>query len=70
MLFRSHEQALMGLGAAWLPHSLVRADLAAGRLVLADPLAAPTRFDVQLFHPRHATDTLKLAIWRATAQPN
>ena len=65
-----HEQALMGLGAAWLPHSLVRADLAAGQLVLADPLAAPTRFDVQLFHPRHATDALKLAIWRATVQPN
>jgi LysR family transcriptional regulator, hypochlorite-specific transcription factor HypT len=63
-----HEQALNGQGVAWLPRSLVRADLQNGRLVLADPTAAPTRFDVQLFRPRSARNALAQAVWKASVE--
>lgn len=61
-----HEQALNGQGLAWLPRALVQADLQSGRLVLADPSAAPTRFDVQLFHPRQSRNALAQAVWKAS----
>jgi LysR family transcriptional regulator, hypochlorite-specific transcription factor HypT len=61
-----HEQALNGQGLAWLPRALVQADLQNGRLVLADPSAAPTRFDVQLFHPRQSRNALAQAVWKAS----
>ncbi len=63
-----HEQALNGQGIAWLPRSLVDADLLSGRLVLADPSAAPTRFDVQLFHPRQSRNALAQAVWKASIE--
>jgi LysR family transcriptional regulator, hypochlorite-specific transcription factor HypT len=63
-----HEQALNGQGLAWLPRSLVQADLLNGRLVLADPGGAPARFDVQLFHPRHSRNALAQAVWRASVE--
>jgi LysR family transcriptional regulator, hypochlorite-specific transcription factor HypT len=61
-----HEQALNGQGLAWLPRSLVQADLQNGRLVLADPSAASTPFDVQLFHPRQSRNALAQAVWKAS----
>jgi LysR family transcriptional regulator, hypochlorite-specific transcription factor HypT len=61
-----HEQALNGQGLAWLPRALVQADLQNGRLVLADPGAAPIRFDVQLFHPRQSRNALAQAVWKAS----
>jgi LysR family transcriptional regulator, hypochlorite-specific transcription factor HypT len=63
-----HEQALNGQGLAWLPRSLARADLHSGRLVLADRHAAPTRFDVQLFHPRQSRNALAQAVWKASVE--
>jgi LysR family transcriptional regulator, hypochlorite-specific transcription factor HypT len=63
-----HEQALNGQGLAWLPRSLVQADLQSGRLVLADPGGAPTRFDVQLFHPRQSRNSLAQAVWKASVE--
>ncbi|MGH8805690.1 MAG: LysR family transcriptional regulator, partial [Polaromonas sp.] len=46
-----HEQALQGVGMAWLPRALVAADLQGGRLV---PAAATPgiRFEVRLYRPR------------------
>jgi LysR family transcriptional regulator, hypochlorite-specific transcription factor HypT len=61
-----HEQALNGQGLAWLPRSLVQADLQNGRLVLADPGGVSTRFDVQLFHPRQSRNALAQAVWKAS----
>ena len=63
-----HEQALNGQGVAWLPRSLVHADLQSGRLMLADPQAGPARFDVQLFRPRTARSALAQAVWKASAE--
>jgi LysR family transcriptional regulator, hypochlorite-specific transcription factor HypT len=61
-----HEQALNGQGVAWLPRSLVQTDLQRGRLVLADPDAHPTRFEVQLWHPRTARNAQAQAVWKAS----
>jgi LysR family transcriptional regulator, hypochlorite-specific transcription factor HypT len=61
-----HEQALNGQGVAWLPRSLVQADLQRGRLVLADPDAHPARFEVQLWHPRTARNAQAQAVWKAS----
>ncbi len=63
-----HEQALNGQGLAWLPRSLVQADLQNGRLVLADPGGTPARFDVQLFHPRQSRNALAQAVWKASVE--
>ncbi len=63
-----HEQALNGQGVAWLPRSLVRSDLQNGKLVLADPSAAPARFDIQLFRPRSARNALAQAVWKASVE--
>ena len=63
-----HEQALNGQGVAWLPRSLVRSDLQSGRLLLADPSAAPARFDIQLFHPKNARNPLAHAVWKASLE--
>ncbi len=63
-----HEQALAGLGVAWLPLSLVRADVQASKLVRADPDAAPGRFDIQLFQPRTPRNALAQAVWKASIE--
>jgi LysR family transcriptional regulator, hypochlorite-specific transcription factor HypT len=63
-----HEQAINGQGVAWLPRALVQADLQNGRLILADPMAAPTRFDIQLFHPRQSRNALAQAVWKASVE--
>lgn len=61
-----HEQALQGVGVAWLPRALVANDLRAGRLVPAGK-AAGIRFEVRLFRPRSARSELVDRIWRASA---
>jgi LysR family transcriptional regulator, hypochlorite-specific transcription factor HypT len=63
-----HEQALNGQGVAWLPRALVSADLASGRLVLADADHAPARFDVVLYHPRQSRNALAQAVWKASIE--
>lgn len=62
-----HEQALQGVGMAWLPRALVAADLHDGRLVAADGRAAGIRFEIRLFRPRSARNDLVQRIWAASA---
>jgi DNA-binding transcriptional LysR family regulator len=62
-----HEQALQGLGVAWLPRALVAADLRGGRLVLADTRASPLYFEVRLYRPRSPRSELAQRIWQASA---
>ncbi len=61
-----HEQALQGAGMAWLPRTLVAADLQCGRLVLADPKMEAIRFEVRLYRPRQARSPHLQKIWAAS----
>lgn len=62
-----HEQALQGVGVAWLPQALVANDLRARRLVLAGPNSAGIRFEIRLYRPRNPRNELVERIWRASA---
>jgi LysR family transcriptional regulator, hypochlorite-specific transcription factor HypT len=60
-----HEQALQGVGVAWLPRALVAVDLRDGRLVPAGD--APTiRFEIRLYRSRSPRNELVNDIWRAS----
>lgn len=61
-----HEQALQGVGLAWLPRGLVGNDLQAGRLVEADPKGAVMRFEIRLYRPRNPRNELVQRIWAAS----
>lgn len=61
-----HEQALQGVGMAWLPRGLVGNDLRDGRLVLADARQAPIRFEIRLYRPRQPRNELVQRIWAAS----
>ncbi len=60
-----HEQALQGVGLAWLPRGLVGADLKAGRLVEAGKGHA-VRFEIRLYRPRDPRNELVQKIWSAS----
>ena len=65
-----HEQALRGMGLAWLPLGLVGDDLKTGRLVAADATGvtgAVVRFEINLYRPRSARNALVQRIWSASA---
>lgn len=62
-----HEQALQGVGVAWLPRALVSGDLKTGRLVLAQPKSPGIRFEIRMYRPRKARTELTERIWRASA---
>ncbi len=62
-----HEQALQGVGLAWLPRGLVGVDLRDGRLVEADREGAPVRFEIRLYRPRSPRNELVQRIWTASA---
>ena len=62
-----HELALAGQGVAWLPHSLVAADLRKGRLVPAAKNAQAIPFEIHLYRPRTPHSELADRIWRAGA---
>lgn len=62
-----HEQALQGVGVAWLPLALVANDLRSGRLVQADPEAHGIAFDIRLYRARHPRNAQVDRIWRASA---
>jgi DNA-binding transcriptional LysR family regulator len=57
--------ALQGRGVAWLPHSLIADDLAAGRLVEAPGLAAPLQVEVRLYRRDEIEPEAAEAFWRA-----
>ena len=63
-----YEYALKGIGMAWLPWSMVRADCQAGRLSPAGDKAMEIRFDVRLYRPKRALGAFAEAIWRALAR--
>ncbi len=55
--------ALEGRGIAWLPHSLIAADLDAKRLVLAGDETWSVPIEVRLFRPRATLSTAAEALW-------
>lgn len=61
-----HELALAGIGIAWLPRSLIAADLRSGRLVAAAKKPQPIPFEIHMFRPRAARSELADRIWRAS----
>lgn len=61
-----HEQALQGVGVAWLPRALVSEDLKAGKLVLAGPQSDAIGFEVRLYRPRQARSPHLQKIWAAS----
>jgi DNA-binding transcriptional LysR family regulator len=61
-----HEQALQGVGLAWLPRGLVGVDLRNRRLVEADPDGTPVRFEIRLYRPRKPRTELLQRIWAAS----
>ncbi len=58
-----HEYALRGLGVAWLPSSMVRADCQAGRLVVLGTPRLAVRFDMRLYRPKRRLGALAEAVW-------
>ncbi len=62
-----HEQALQGVGLAWLPRGLVGDDLRSGRLVAADPQGIAVRFEIRLYRNRSPRNDLVHRIWAATS---
>jgi LysR family transcriptional regulator, hypochlorite-specific transcription factor HypT len=61
-----HEQALQGIGMAWLPRALIAEDLKSGRLVSADETLQPIRYEVRLYRPRLGQRPQLQAIWAAS----
>ena len=61
-----HEQALQGVGVAWLPRALIASDLKAKRLVPAQKQTAGIRFEIRMYRPRNPRNALADGIWRAT----
>lgn len=61
-----HEQALRGVGMAWLPRGLVGNDLREGRLVVADPKGAAIGFEIRLYRQRVARNDLAERVWSAS----
>ena len=61
-----HEQALQGVGLAWLPRGLVGNDLQAARLVEADRQGAAIQFEIRMYRPRSPRNALVQRIWAAS----
>jgi DNA-binding transcriptional LysR family regulator len=60
-----HELARKGLGAAWLPWSLVAGECRDGRLVTLGGRSDEVHFDVRLYRPRARQAALVEAVWAA-----
>jgi LysR family transcriptional regulator, hypochlorite-specific transcription factor HypT len=59
------EYALRGFGVAWLPRSMVAADLNSGLLVMWDNPALQIPFETRLYRRKQATGPAVLAVWNA-----
>ena len=57
--------ALDGRGMAWLPHTLIREDLAAGRLVEAAPQDWTLELEIRLYRDRSPMGHAAEAFWSA-----
>ena len=62
------EMALSGQGMAWLPRSIINAELGLGTLVLLDGAARPIGLDIRLFRPKARLGTSAEAFWAAAAE--
>ncbi len=60
-----YEYVHRGLGVAWLPWSMVRADCQAGRLAAAGERRLELRFDVRLVRPKRRLTDAAEAAWQA-----
>ncbi|WP_430397235.1 LysR family transcriptional regulator [Ferrovibrio sp.] len=71
-IFTSHSAAVLrmmasdGRGLAWLPHSLVAEDLAAGRLVIAGQNAEAIPLRILLLRPRARQSQIAESLWQLT----
>ncbi|AVT18045.1 LysR family transcriptional regulator [Paracidovorax avenae] len=63
-----YEYVHRGLGVAWLPWSMVRADCQAGRLAPAGERRLELRFDVRLVRPKRRLTDAAEAVWQALAR--
>lgn len=62
-----HEQALRGVGLAWLPRGLVADDLRRSLLVLADSDASAIHFEIRLYRSCSPRNEQVARIWAASA---
>jgi DNA-binding transcriptional LysR family regulator len=60
-----HEYVLRGLGIAWLPWSMVRADCKSGRMAVAGDRRMEVRFEVRLYRPKRRLHALAEAVWHS-----
>ncbi|WP_280190056.1 LysR family transcriptional regulator [Delftia sp. PS-11] len=59
----NYEYVLRGLGVAWMPWSMVRADCQAGRLAVAGDPGLQVHFDVRLYRPKRHLGTAAEQFW-------
>ena len=62
------EMVLAGLGLGWLPRSLARADIAAGRLAVLDPDRMRHPMAVALYARPPGDNASEVALWQYLAQ--
>lgn len=62
-----YEYVLKGIGVAWLPWSMVRADCKAGRLALAGNKSMEVHFDVWLYRPKRRLTPFAEEVWQVLA---
>lgn len=71
-MFTSHSAAVLrmmardGRGLAWLPHSLVAEDMAAGHLVAAGNAVEAIRLRILLLRPRARQSQMAESLWHIT----
>lgn len=59
------EYALRGFGVAWLPRSMVAADLSSGLLAMWDNPALQIPFETRLYRRKQAPSDAVIAVWKA-----
>lgn len=64
----AHEFVLRGVGVAWLPGSMVAADLRQRRLVQVGDRSHEIRLEVRLYRPRRRLSALAEALWADSAE--
>ena len=70
LAFLLKAMCLDGRGIAWLPHSLVDADIAAGRLTIVGPLSWQIPLEIRLFKSRMLDNAAANAFWKLISHKN
>ncbi|MES2537557.1 MAG: LysR family transcriptional regulator [Pseudomonadota bacterium] len=60
-----HTLALNGMGISWLPERLIRADLAAGKLVLAGNDSWCCQLQIKIYESQEKMNTLQPHVWES-----